>query len=457
MKLRDRVQAEIVQAIRSEIRLHNKALVQACTGLGKSYIARKIMNAMSSRGVSCIFIAPDVSIIRDQVADYTSHYGECSVYSGTIKKEDMKRITFATRDSVNEWDINKFEFCIVDESQSYSDEFFKLLTCKVIGLSATPWKEDTGYIYGADKFFNKPCFTYTPLQGIKNGLICDYKIDGESLINANVNDLESYTTTHEITLDQYSDFSKRISEHNKSKIVILCCNIEHAEIVHNVLIDNNEQSLLIHSKVKKSGELLEQYKNTDIKYLVSVSMISQGFDCCPVDCVIYLRPIASIRMMLQSSGRGLRLFKNKEYCLMLDYADVFSNCGEPKNPNMAKIELASMPLERDTRVFINEFIESKKDATITEIYEKLSSYSINKNKNKKVALLNIQPIMDKNGKRCFKCLCTENVMIWINSRYNAKEYYHLKKITDLSYHAALGINFTVTKKDKFYKLVTLHI
>ena len=132
-------------------------------------------------------------------------------------------------------------------------------------------------------------------------------------------------------VSQVKEFINICNAKSRKKVAVLCANIEHAEKIYNE-ISKYEKCMIVHSKLKKSHELIEEYKNNNVRFIISVMMMSEGTDIPSIDCIIYLRPTKSTRLMVQSAGRGLRLHPGKEYCLLLDYGNVFVTCGTPHNP-----------------------------------------------------------------------------------------------------------------------------
>ncbi len=56
-----------------------------------------------------------------------------------------------------------------------------------------------------------------------------------------------------------------------------------------------------------------------LKFLANVNVLTTGFDATNVDCVVLLRPTASVGLFVQMVGRGTRLHPGKDDCLILDY------------------------------------------------------------------------------------------------------------------------------------------
>jgi DNA repair protein RadD len=191
-----------------------------------------------------------------------------------------------------------------------------------------------------NRFWNKPCYEFDIKEAIEKGILCKYRAYG----GKHSYDLTKIKKTgDDYTKEQLKEIiktakaEKQVEEivaianrENRKKVAILCSNIEHAEKV-NQLVSGYEESVLVHSKIKNYKKEIDRFKNTDVRFCVSVLILSEGFDCPETDMVVFLRPTRSPRLMIQACGRGLRIGKEND-CLFLDYGDVFITCGTPDNP-----------------------------------------------------------------------------------------------------------------------------
>jgi DNA repair protein RadD len=79
---------------------------------------------------------------------------------------------------------------------------------------------------------------------------------------------------------------------------------------------------------REREEIIEAFKQRQLKFLVNVSVLTTGFDAPHVDVIAILRPTESVSLYQQIIGRGLRLSPDKTDCLILDYTgqghDLFS-------------------------------------------------------------------------------------------------------------------------------------
>jgi hypothetical protein len=89
---------------------------------------------------------------------------------------------------------------------------------------------------------------------------------------------------------------------------------------------------IVHSKLPFANEEIAAFKKAEHGHVVFVTMLSEGFNEPSIDCICLLRPTKSPVLMVQTIGRGLRLYKGKDECLVLDYGQVIVNCGFPEEP-----------------------------------------------------------------------------------------------------------------------------
>ena len=77
----------------------------------------------------------------------------------------------------------------------------------------------------------------------------------------------------------------------------------------------------------KTGTATEQMVN--IQVLVNVDLFGEGFDCPDVEFIQLARPTLSLAKYLQMVGRGLRVAKSKECCIILDNVGLYRLFGLP--------------------------------------------------------------------------------------------------------------------------------
>ena len=106
-------------------------------------------------------------------------------------------------------------------------------------------------------------------------------------------------------------------------------NIEHAHMIERALLDAGESVVTIHGELEKTERVqgIDEYLKKEHRHVVSVAMLTTGFNAKFVDCIVSLRPTRSLVLWRQIVGRGLRPYPGKENCLVLDAGGNFARHG----------------------------------------------------------------------------------------------------------------------------------
>jgi hypothetical protein len=86
---------------------------------------------------------------------------------------------------------------------------------------------------------------------------------------------------------------------------------------------------VIHSQKDNN---IKEFEDGNLRHLVFVSIVSEGYDYPPIDAIVLMRPTRSPVLYVQIVGRGLRPYKDKVNCLVLDYGRVIETLGHISDP-----------------------------------------------------------------------------------------------------------------------------
>ena len=67
------------------------------------------------------------------------------------------------------------------------------------------------------------------------------------------------------------------------------------------------------------AEILRDFEAGKYDVLCNSMLLTEGWDCPSVDCIVVLRPTKVRSLYVQMVGRGLRLAEGKTHCLVLDF------------------------------------------------------------------------------------------------------------------------------------------
>jgi DNA repair protein RadD len=360
-------QNEAIQVLWNGLKLKNKQLCVLPTGSGKSLIIYHLMKRARDLGVrSCVLLNREVlcSQFAERFFDLTP-----SIYSAALGvKDSTGTVTIASIQSCFKKQFKDLKLIIVDEAHGIGEEdgmydrFLKIHPdAKIIGFTATPYN-NRGYIFGADKFFPKKDYFKTLSTMISDGFLVPptskslpaaFKTDNLRMHGGDfmLRDLNDLVTDRGKASVQVQDALSRLTQ--RKKCIWVCVSIEHAEMVLEE-IARFERASLLHSKqtdAQKFGNR-DAFEKGDVRHMVSVMMLTEGYDFPAVDSIVMLRPTRSAKLYVQTIGRGLRNAPGKRDCLFLDYGEVIINLGSPNDPlikGQGK-KFDKIPLEVDIKI-----------------------------------------------------------------------------------------------------------
>jgi len=372
MKLRDYQEAAVDAAKEWIKKCIEPAVLELATGAGKSIIVAELakwLNNASGKKVLCI--APSKELVEQNRAKYLQTGNPASLLCASAGKIDLRHdVIFGSPQTIKN-NLKKFgdrfAAVVIDECHGITNTVQHIVDemrknnpkLRVIGLTATPYRMNSGYIYRYDEDGNPVPETQTKEPYFDRLL---YRVDAPFLIengyltrpHADPEHIESYDTSF-LTLDKMGKFDARGVEQafegkgrktaaivadiiDKSAfrhgVIIFAATVQHAQEVMDSL--PKERSAIVHGGTGKSERerIIADFQDMKIKYLVNVAILTTGFDAPHVDVVAILRATESVGLLQQIVGRGLRLLRpdmagdlyaiahsSKPDCLVLDYAE----------------------------------------------------------------------------------------------------------------------------------------
>lgn len=220
-----------------------------------------------------------------------------------------------------------FDTIIIDEAHHcISDSYQRVLKhfpeAEVLGVTATP---DRGDMRDMGEYFESIAYEYTLQKAIKEGylspiraLTLPLKMDltgvGISAGDFKAGDLGT-------ALDPYLD---QIAEEMKNycadrKTVVFLPLVKTSQKFRDVLCEHGFRAAEVNGESSDRTEILQAFDRGDYNVLCNSMLLTEGWDCPSVDCVVVLRPTKVRSLYSQMVGRGTRLFPGKDHLLLLDF------------------------------------------------------------------------------------------------------------------------------------------
>lgn len=350
MQLRD-YQKESIDALYSYFR-NNKTgnpVIVAPTGSGKSVIiAGTITDILTRWSDKRIVLLTHVKELVEQNYSALKRYWKVApagIYSAGLGKRDGHHaITFATIQSVVKKPdiIGIRDLIMIDEVHlvSHNDDtsYRKFIAAmemfnpnvRVVGYTATPYRLDTGIITeGNGAIFDAIAheIPITHLLGLKmlSPLVCRYNAELQASMQdvritaGEFNAADMAEKFEQLIEPVCKDIAEKAAE--RKSIIVFCPRVDICFSVSRELAKHGIDSDVLTGETPKTErrEIIDRFKRGELRCIVSVNVITTGFDAPNVDCIALFRATVSAGLYYQMLGRGMRLHEGKENCLVLDY------------------------------------------------------------------------------------------------------------------------------------------
>ena len=236
------------------------------------------------------------------------------------------------------------DFILIDEAHLISRREgsmyrrFLTATCdlnpktRIIGLTATPFRLDSGKLYEDDeRLFNSIAYQVPLLDLVKDGYLVPVtakrpqttidvsgvgKRGGEFIAGQLEAAVDLAPLTEKIVAEIVAAGTERGSWLN------FCSGVSHAMHVRDALRRRGIscETVTADTPDAERDTIVTGFKNGDIRALINVGCFTTGFDAPGVDLIALLRPTCSPGLYVQMIGRGMRLAGGKDNCLVLDFA-----------------------------------------------------------------------------------------------------------------------------------------
>ncbi len=312
-----------------------KTLVVLPTGCGKTIVFAKVAEYCVRQGYRVLILAHRGELL-EQAADKIKK--STNLGCATEKAEQTClgswfRITVGSVQSMqrekrlSQFSEDYFNVIIIDEAHHcISDGYQKVLqhfpTAKVLGVTATP---DRGDMRNLGEFFESLAYEYTLPKAIREGYLSPIKamtiplqldLSGVSIQSGDFK-AGDIATALDPYLHQIADEMMKYCRDRKT--VVFLPLVKTSQKFKEILNEKGFKAAEVNGESKDRAEVLEAFDKGEYNVLCNSMLLTEGWDCPSVDCVIVLRPTKVRSLYSQMVGRGTRLCEGKSHLLLLDF------------------------------------------------------------------------------------------------------------------------------------------
>ena len=307
------------------------------TGTGKTIVFAKITERCVKNGERVLILAHRAELL-EQAADKIKKVTglKCAVEKaeesciGSWYRIVVGSVqTMMRQKRLNQFDTDYFDTIIIDEAHHcISDSYQKVIDyfseSKLLGVTATP---DRGDMKNLGKVFESMAYEYSLSSAIKEGFLSPIKAQTIPLkldlteVGTQAGDFKTSDlgTALEPYLYQIADEMKKYCDGRKT--VVFLPLVKTSQKFCNILNENGFKAAEINGNSDNRSEILNDFNSGKYNVICNSMLLTEGWDCPSVDCVVVLRPTKVRSLYCQMVGRGTRLSPEtgKTELLILDF------------------------------------------------------------------------------------------------------------------------------------------
>ena len=316
---------------------HGKTLLVLPTGCGKTIVFAKITEDCVAKGARVLILAHRGELL-EQAADklFKATGLKCAVEKaeetcvGSWYRVAVGSVQTLMRDKrLNQFAADYFDYIIIDEAHhALSDSYQKILEhfryANVLGVTATP---DRGDMRNLGQVFDSLAYEYPLARAIKEGYLSritavtiPLKLD-LSGVSVQAGDFRASDIDTALDPYLYQIADEMTNYCADRKTVVFLPLVKTSEKFRDILNSKGFRAAEVNGNSKDRAEILADFDSGKYNVLCNSMLLTEGWDCPSVDCIIVLRPTKVRGLYCQMVGRGTRLSPEtgKDDLLLLDF------------------------------------------------------------------------------------------------------------------------------------------
>lgn len=312
-----------------------KTLLVLPTGCGKTIVFAKVTEECVRQGKRVLIMAHRGELL-DQAADKIM---QATGLGSAVEKAEESclgswyRIVVGSVQSLTrpqrlaKFKQDYFDTIIIDEAHHcLSDSYQRVLEhfpdAEILGVTATP---DRGDMRNLGQYFESLAYEYTLPQAIKSGYLVPIKAMTIPLqldltgVGIQSGDFKASDLGTALDPYLYQIADEMLKYCKDRKTVAFLPLVKTSQKFCEILNQKGFRAAEVNGESSDRAQILADYDAGRYNVLCNSMLLTEGWDCPTIDCIIVLRPTKVRSLYSQMVGRGTRLAPEKADLLLLDF------------------------------------------------------------------------------------------------------------------------------------------
>ena len=303
-------QKEAKDAVLSEWKKGNrKTLLVLPTGCGKTIVFASITEECVKKGHRVLVMAHREELLSQAADKLKKASGLDSVLEQGMNHSFGSNLpvtigsvqTMARKNRLSVFPKDYFDEIIVDEahhclSETYQRVLEHFPDANILGVTATP---DRGDMRDLGEFFDSRAYEYSLQQAVRDEYLCRIKAQMIPLkldirnVGVSAGDFKANELGNALTpfLEQIAEKMKKFCEGRKT--VVFMPLIAMSQEFCQILNDKGVSAIEVNGGSFDREKTISDFENGKYSVLVNSLLLTEGWDCPSVDCIVVLRPTKS--------------------------------------------------------------------------------------------------------------------------------------------------------------------
>lgn len=319
------------------------------TGTGKSLVIAEFVRGWLGEypDSRVLILTHSQELVQQNYLEMMGIWPSCpaGVYAaGLNRREINSQVLFGAIQSLHRraYQLQRVNLILVDEAHSiprktntmWGKFLAEVLTinpdCRIVGLTATAFRLDSGMLHeGDDAMFSRIVYEYDIKDAIRDGFLCEpvsvgslAQIDTTGVATRAGEFVAGELEAVAMDPDTVASVAGEIVKHGADRRgwIVFGCGIVHCTALRDAIRERGYSCEAVFGDTDKAErrQVIDAFKAQRIRALVSVGVLTTGFNAPHCDLVALARPTKSAGLYIQAIGRGTRLYPGKENALVLD-------------------------------------------------------------------------------------------------------------------------------------------